>query len=232
MTRGAWTKGSGGANTRHGKLVGQGLRGLLNLPQLPLGVGISRRFSPTWLRSQPEIVPASPYSYIRGTKKIMPGIIIILKRNRLLPAVAFFTVFLLLTGELFNCCHINEALSKHVQNLIGNLSWVSHHDPIASVSEGENHPHCHGGTARSQPHIEKNGVSGDGGYKQNGSCISERAIIKKSMVESLSPTGSIRAASFAMHAEPILVIPAFVNRPRPQNRSSPPIYLLTLRLIV
>jgi hypothetical protein len=173
------------------------------------------------------------FLYFGDRKDIMSGTIIRLKRHRLLPAISFLSVILLLTGEFFSCCRINEILSNEVHGLILKLGLIRQAHPIASASEEEDHhAHCHGHANHSPQQIEIKVIPGASGYTQDGSCISELSLTKKSMVESVSPTWVLSTASFGICEETAPLKFVSVNRPRPQNRSSPPVYLLTRRLLV
>ena len=163
----------------------------------------------------------------------MTGTILSLKRHRLLPTISVLTASLLLTGEFFNCCRINEAFAHDVRQFIQSMGLIRQANPVASTSEGQdNHPHCHGQEAQSSQSIEHESYPAVSAYTLDKSCLSELAITKKSMVGSESFSPDISPAPVSTSEELVLFEYVSVNRPRPQNRSSPPVYLLTLRLLV
>ena len=163
----------------------------------------------------------------------MTGTTLSLKRHRLLPAISVLTASLLLTGEFFSCCRINEAFVNNTRAFIQSTGLIRQTTPVASTSEEQdNHPHCHGQEAQSAQHIEHEYSAAVSAYTLDKSCLSELAITKKSMVGSESFSLDISPGPVSISEEPILVKYVSVNKPRPQNRSSPPVYLLTLRLLV
>ncbi len=161
----------------------------------------------------------------------MPGTILKLKRHRLLPAISVLTVSLLLTGEFFNCCRINVAFAVDVRQVIQTLGFITPLKAVASTSEDPDH-HCHGHEVHSTSQIDGDAIPGLSMFTQVGSCISDQSIAKKSMVGSESFTLEIPTAATRFLEEPLVVKSFSIDHPRPQNRSSPPIYLLTLRILV
>jgi hypothetical protein len=173
------------------------------------------------------------FIYFPDQKDKMPGTILSMKRHRLLPAISFLTVFFLLMGEFFNCCRINEVFANDVRLVIQSLGLIGDANPVTAASEEQDHhAHCHGHEAQSSRLIEHAAIPAASAYTQDGSCLSELAITKKAMVGSESFTLDISPASVSIGEESILLKYISINRPRPQNRSSPPVYLLTLRLLV
>lgn len=150
-----------------------------------------------------------------------------LRKTRLLPILGILCSILLLTGETLSCCRINESISDYLHAF---LTGSTQSKPAQS-DESDHHPNCHGheGNTVAIP----NGEGGSGAhYAMAGTCISEYSLKAKPML----------AGDFAFDAEfiagPALpltfgtVMPFVPERPRPQNRSSPPLYLTTLRLLV
>ena len=163
----------------------------------------------------------------------MPGTILNFKKHRLLPAIAVLSVFFLLTGEFFSCCRINEAFAQDVRLAIQAMGLIKPLVVVSSTSEDpDHHSHCHGHEAHSNSQMEEAVQPDHSLFTQDGNCISELSITKKSMVGSESFALEIPTAYVAIFEEPDLVPSLFVDRPRPQNRSSPPVYLLTLRILV
>jgi hypothetical protein len=179
-------------------------------------------------------------SYIHGKpnlKATMPTSILSLRKgNRLLPVVSLLTMLLLVTGECFNCCRINEAFANDVQRLLASMGMA--HDPGSDtgVSTGEDrHPGCHGHALPSpsaSTSMQPSPEPAHAAYSHEGSCISEQAITRKSMVgsESFALVMVAWLNEFRFDLPPIAE--QQFTRPRPQNRSSPPLYLLTLRILV
>ncbi len=173
------------------------------------------------------------FLYFLDQKDTMPGTILSFKRNRLLPAIAVLSVFFLLTGEFFSCCRINEAFASDVRQAIQSLGLMKPLKMASNTSEDpDHHSHCHGHEAPSNAQLDEAVQTGYSMFTQDGSCISELSITKKSMVGSESFALEIPTAYVAIFEGPVLVQTYSVDRPRPQNRSGPPVYLLTLRILV
>lgn len=181
-------------------------------------------------------------------------------KKRLLSSISILSASLLLTGEFFSCCRINEALAKNVAGFIDSirLSSTAHSSTPSNAPPGERshahsttpfvafseptlakHAHCHGHgpVKENQTHHaitseDQDHSSADLEIEQDGNCISDMSITKKSMVSSEAVTLEIINAPLAYSIEPILTKPSILDRPRPQNKSSPPLYLLNLQILV
>ncbi|MEO6097407.1 MAG: hypothetical protein ABIW76_17860 [Fibrobacteria bacterium] len=158
----------------------------------------------------------------------------------LLPAIALITAALLLTGEWFSCCRINEAFAREIEQVAKALGLIGEAAPVVSAAEvADAHPHCHGPAAPAAPsgevpalHPDADVPQGTPALAQDAHCLSEQAITRQSMVGSESLALESPPEAIALHDFPVATPFASVERPRPQNRSSPPVYLLTLRLLV
>lgn len=153
-----------------------------------------------------------------------------LKSRRLFQGVALLVSVLFITGQVFNCCLINESFARSVKDLFRNGAAKS----VRTEADENAHPHCHGHAAEKEAGsvlAEKTSPL-DTHYSQDGSCLSEKAFSAKPMV----------AGEYAQAPIPLLVVgwviqtelpqSFFFERPRPQNKSSPPLYLTTLRILV
>jgi hypothetical protein len=134
---------------------------------------------------------------------------------------------LLLTGETLSCCRINESISASLRALV---TGSDHHEEAADES-GDPHSHCHG---HAQNALPEHGAPIDAGsaYVPFGSCISQYSLQAKPMV-----AGEFAFSLAILSTQvPILafegVAPFMPERPRPQNKAGPPVYLITLRLLV
>jgi hypothetical protein len=156
-----------------------------------------------------------------------------LRASRILPWIALLVGVLFLTGQTLNCCHVNESIAKSFKHLFSRVSGPHLH------SEGDisadAHAHCHGhGTGvhgHGSPSLAKSDVS-DCDYSQDGACLSEKSFAGKPMLASDAAVQSPVVPMMAVMIEiPETPEPIF-ERPRPQNKSSPPLYLTTLRILV
>lgn len=149
-----------------------------------------------------------------------------LRKTRMLPLLAVLSSVLLLTGETLSCCRINAEISETLKTLLTKSSLQE-----GSADEaGDAHSHCHG---HPQEVAATQGIPNDGSaYVPFGSCISQYSLQAKPMV----------AGDFAFSLDigfahaPVTsleeVAPFLTERPRPQNKAGPPVYLTTLRLLV
>ncbi len=179
--------------------------------------------------------------FVNSAKRfaIMSGKIQNFNRHRLLPAISIISVFFLLTGEFFSCCLINETFAQDVRQAFEILGFTKPIKAAAITSENpEQHAensehHCHGHETVAATQLEEGiSLTNHAMFTQDGSCISELSIAKKTMVGSESFALQIPSNSIAHFVEPSVVKSFSIDHPRPQNKSSPPIYLLTLRILV
>src|SRR3989338_3980540 len=176
-------------------------------------------------------------SYISAIETgTMTGALSRFNKSRALPLVALISCFFLVAGQVFNCCRLNEIVSSEAGLLL--KSWVlfdSHSDEAVLTEASGSHPGCHGhgkteGPAVAPPLLETEGATALSTQQRN--CISEFAFAAKSQL----PGSSFFLLDFP--GKPY-ILPALAfgsenasaERPRPQNRSSPPVYLLTLRIL-
>ena len=162
-----------------------------------------------------------------GTKGEMTMSVSSLKRHSLLPVAAFVSAFLLVTGQALSCCCPNEGVSDKVSQAFTALSGKLH--PAASP---ENAMHCAG--------HEMPAESGTSGVVTAGAnhcmaagdeCMPSSSLAAKVMV------GSEFSSSWTLPIvlERMEVARALVSlhlEPLPQNKSSPPLYLSTLHILV
>ncbi len=179
------------------------------------------------------------YVYSFNQKATMSGTIQNFNRHRLLPAISIISVFFLLTGEFFSCCLINETFAKDVRQAFAILGFTKPIKAAAITSENpEQHAensehHCHGHETVAATLLEEGtALTNHAIFTQDGSCLSELSIAKKTMVGSESFTLQIPSTTMAHFVEPSAIKSFSIDHPRPQNKSSPPIYLLTLRILV
>lgn len=150
-----------------------------------------------------------------------------LRKTRMLPFLAVLSSVLLLTGETLSCCRINAEISK----TIGALFTNSSHQKGNADESGDAHSHCHG---HKQEDVATRGIPNDAGtaYVPYGSCISQYSLQAKPMV-----AGDFSfALDIGLGNAPLMafegIAPFLPERPRPQNKAGPPVYLTTLRLLV
>ncbi len=177
----------------------------------------------------------------------MTGSISALKKHSLLPGMALLISSLILTGEVFNCCRINEAFAEQIELLIKPSS-----QPIVGLgiqvpqeqsdadhdSPSERHHHCLGHgmqteNASSDPCIIETQSDGMATLVPTGEqCISEWSLKGKTMVTSVLPQFIPPMPAVGTVADRVPMLTIHFARPRPQNKSSPPLFLTTLRILV
>jgi len=149
------------------------------------------------------------------------------KANRLLPAISALSAALLLTGEWFSCCRINQAFSHEVRVIAQSIGLLAHDHSVAmpdgdqDEADADHHAHCHGHAAVQPATADFSpGSAAAAFYTQDGSCLSESSLAKKAMVENISFTLGISPALAGRMEVPELALCLSASRPRPQNRSS------------
>lgn len=166
----------------------------------------------------------------------MRGSLSKIKTHPLLPAIALMASVFLLTGQAFNCCHINGAIGGKITAALSHWSSSGSDNAPLHHEEESGHAHCHGhamqaGTADAGAGIQKDFDSGSA-LNQYGTCLSERIETGKPMLAgdfTFSPIPTLIAAIVEESAPSPSVRPV---SPRLQNKSSPPLYLTTLRILV
>jgi hypothetical protein len=153
-----------------------------------------------------------------------------LRTRRLFRAAALFVSVLFITGQVFNCCLINESFARSVKDLFRPRAAK-----VLYAEAGEDaHPHCHGHAAESEAGglVAERTSPLDSHFAQDGTCLSENAFSTKPMVASDFAQAPIPLFAVGWVIHPELPRSFYFERPRPQNKSSPPLYLTTLRLLV
>ncbi|MDB5047083.1 MAG: hypothetical protein JWO30_154 [Fibrobacteres bacterium] len=165
----------------------------------------------------------------------MRGSLSSFKKHPLIPAIALMASVFLLTGQTFNCCRINETIAGKIAAAWSH--WSSSESASASIHEEESgHPHCHGHgshaeTAHSSGEMHRDFDSGST-LAEDGTCLSERIETGKPMLAgdfAFTPASTMVAR---LEEGKVPALPFRPVSPRPQNKSSPPLYLTTLRILV
>lgn len=153
-----------------------------------------------------------------------------LKTRRLFRGVALLVAILFITGQVFNCCLVNESFARAMKGFFRHGGETALHNE----DQEDAHPGCHGHAAHQETATVHSGMptSGEPGYNQDGSCLSEQSLSAKPMVASEYAQAPLLPAVFAWVPQAEFPQAFFFERPRPQNRSSPPLYLTTLRILV
>jgi hypothetical protein len=150
-----------------------------------------------------------------------------------MPILSVLCSVLLLTGETLSCCRINESISDALRALV---TGSGHHGESGESGKGavDSHSHCHG---HAQAVVPDHGIPGTldvagSAYIPFGSCISQYSLQAKPMV-----VGELTfSLDFFYTQAPLIAVegvaPFLIERPRPQNKAGPPVYLTTLRLLV
>ncbi len=159
------------------------------------------------------------------------------RKGRLLQGAALLISFLFLTGQFFNCCRLNESFGTALKNVFLAAAHPDHKTSQLNHKEGvENHHKCHGhgseASLESGPDSKVLGEAGTCAIEQTNECLSEQSFSGKPML------ASELALSQTFMSVPDVVVgslvpePFYFERPRPQNKSSPPLFLITLRILV
>ncbi len=157
-----------------------------------------------------------------------------LKTGRLLPGAALLLSILFLTGQTLNCCRVNEAFGHSLRALFHGATGYQGEAIAAHEGIGEDaHPHCHGHPSdESGIHSVPQDLAGESHWVQDGSCLSEKSIAGKPMLANEFSGLQLEIPVFARICETRMPLPVCFQRPRPQNKSSPPLYLTTLQILV
>ncbi|HLP41716.1 MAG TPA: hypothetical protein VK465_09435 [Fibrobacteria bacterium] len=157
-----------------------------------------------------------------------------LRTSVFLPPLALAMCLVLVTGQLLNCCRLNESLSTMLGAAFKTLT-ASHGHAKVSVDrpEAKSHLGCHGHGVSTAIMAASIPVDVEGPRLQaEESCLSELAY----RLQALPNYSYDLSALFPSIRGLLLIAPILgserVETPRPQNKSSPPIYLLTLRFLV
>ncbi len=169
----------------------------------------------------------------------------------MLASISILMTFLLLSGEFFSCCKINQAFALELHTILSaSLGFKNHPnaplangmkpDPIESeIQNLDSHPHCHGHALASEQkvgtgdNISENFTKGDRALSVDGSCLSERAITKLAMAQNISFDIDFIHFESAIKLESS-IRPVFIalERPRPQNKSGPPLFIFVRQILV
>ncbi len=159
-----------------------------------------------------------------------------LKQHSILPFMAVLSSFLLLSGEFFNCCCVTELYFKGVSHLVsGATSPVKEPKTQLESNVEEHHSHCPGHPSKTLASASPStqDLSGRNGLKTNNSCFSESSLADKAMViRELNPSLYSPALILSLVVKNTSFLRMSRPLPRPQNKSSPPLYLLNLRIVV
>ena len=159
------------------------------------------------------------------------------RKGRLLQGAVLLVSFLFLTGQFFNCCRLNESFGTALRNAFLAVAHPNQKITQLDHEEGvEIHHKCHGHGSEDSPESgldsKVQGEAGTRAIEQSNECLSEQSFSGKPMLASdfaLVPT---------FISVPDVVVgnlvpePFYFERPRPQNKSSPPLFLITLRILV
>lgn len=188
----------------------------------------------SWKSKKGHCFASGQFIYFPDQKDRMPVLIQKLKkRNGLLAAFSVLSGVLLLTGQIFNCCLINGSFARDAKQFFHGLG-VTHSDKhgVAEDADSDPHAHCHGKEIRTDADGNYDPIGNQAGYAQNCRCLSELAIPKQAMVGNQSLFLEPASAPSIAFLEPLLAKSLSIDRPLPQNKSSPPVYLLTLRILI
>jgi hypothetical protein len=168
------------------------------------------------------------------SESIMATTLTSIRKTSLMPILAMVSSFLLVAGQVFNCCRLNESISERIGKAALAVSQLVSKPDVERVNPfAKTHLGCHGHPPSDETRV-KSDLPDASGVRLKGEepCLSESGFAKKAF----TPTDASHAIPFS--ETPALVRETLVPRlprfekPRPQNKSSPPVYLLTLRILV
>lgn len=154
-----------------------------------------------------------------------------LRQGPWLPFLSVAMAFTLVAGQFFTCCRINETISAGIAKYLQAFSHASSHGTDNHAAK--THPGCHGHgvkqeiTAPFVP-IDHSGTQ----LKSDEACLSEAANTPKALQSTSLELSSLFQPSPFLWLASLPFDHVQVERLAPQNKSSPPVYLLTLRLLV
>jgi hypothetical protein len=157
-----------------------------------------------------------------------------LRKSPLLPILAVVASFFLVAGQVFNCCRLNETLSDNIGKALKGIGhWGKHPGENSDVKLVKTHPGCHGHPESDESQVTSIPLEDAPiQWKSAETCLSELDAAPKALqLPSNLVFDSFFSTSLVLEAYLVPSVPRF-EKPRPQNKSSPPIYLLTLRLLV
>jgi hypothetical protein len=182
-------------------------------------------------------VRALTTSYIcRDQGNRMPRSISSFKKHPLLPVVALLASFFLLTGGVFHCCRINESLAEKLMEIL-TVSEAAATSPAAKLDEdmAGRHPACRGHGTQDKSTPSPSPLSAADGARTvlepAGHCLSALSLAAKAMAIGEFPVLDLPVSS-VLSGEKAATLINRVSRPRPHDKSSPPLYLITLHFLV
>lgn len=150
------------------------------------------------------------------------------QRAGLRAAIAVACSLLLVTGQAFACCHINESLASGLERWLSARS-LHHAENQAQAADANSDAPCHEeGKKKEDKEKNREGISlGPQDHCISGSGLSAKPMVaSESHLPALIPPNAPGAAKLALP-------PGFqFEKPRPPNKSSPPVYLTTRHLVV
>lgn len=156
-----------------------------------------------------------------------------LRKSPLLPILAVVASFFLVAGQVFNCCRLNETLSENIAKVLKGIGhWGEHSSEDSEVKLVKTHPGCHGHPPAGSQVANIPVADAPIQWKSAETCLSELDPVPNALPPPANPYfDPFFATAVVLESDLVHSIPRF-EKPRPQNKSSPPVYLLTLRILV
>lgn len=163
-----------------------------------------------------------------------------LRKNSLTPTLALLVSVVMVAGQLFTCCRLNESVSETVERTakwVG--AWVTHSgqpgepwETPAARTHGDCHGHSPGMASSSAASVPDPAEPAESELNRHDACLSEAGYAPTALQPASGSLSLVFLAATASFREPAASGLSGIEKPRPQNKSSPPVYLLTLRILV
>lgn len=163
-----------------------------------------------------------------------PSFRILLRGGGLFPALSVFLAPVLVFTQVFTCCRLNESFSAGLSRAYAALTHREGQETQEKpAGAGKTHAGCHGHGQPAEetsplPAPDRSGAA----LESHEACLSEAAFTFQAL-HSTPSDDLVRAPDGLSLSAPLrLTEKVRLESPRPRNKSSPPVYLLTRRLLV
>jgi hypothetical protein len=169
-----------------------------------------------------------------------PGIF---RKSVLAPVLAWTLSVVLVAGQVFHCCRLNESIAEDVVStvnaLVHRLDSTHGSRPHAHLAfkseeapEANRHPGCHGHAHSHETDADH--AEGDHGVvlDEDLSCLSESILSSRAIQPPAPEPIAAQPVDFVSHGVDLSPPLQVKLLPPPAITGSPPVYLRTLRILV